>query len=79
MSYKALSLDDYYTNQVYSKPYQKEIKESKEFYLNIDIPTQVVEVPATSAYGSIIIIVLGIICIIISVFAMRKVTNKVIR
>ncbi len=53
-------------------------KSKKEFYLNIDIPTQVVEVPATSAYGSIIIIVLGIICIIISVFAMRKVTNKVI-
>ena len=37
---------------------------------------QIVEVPSTSAYGSIIIIVLGIICVIVSVFVMRKVTKK---
>ena len=37
---------------------------------------QIVEVPSTSAYGSIIIIVLGITCVIVSVFVMRKVTKK---
>ena len=37
---------------------------------------QIVEVPSTSAYGSIIIIVLGIICVIVSVFVMRRVTKK---
>ena len=37
---------------------------------------QIVEVPSTSAYGSIIIIVLGIVCVIVSVFVMRKVTKK---
>ena len=37
---------------------------------------QVVEVPSTSAYASIIIIVLGIICVIVSVFITRKMTNK---
>ena len=37
---------------------------------------QVVEVPSTSAYASIIIAVLGIICVIISVFVMRRVTKK---
>ena len=37
---------------------------------------QIVEVPSTSAYGSIIIIVLGIICIIVSVFVMMRVTKK---
>ena len=37
---------------------------------------QIVEVPSTSAYGSIIIIVLGIICVIVSVFVMRKMTKK---
>ena len=37
---------------------------------------QIVEVPSTSAYGSIIIIVLGIICLIVSVFVMRRVTSK---
>ena len=36
---------------------------------------QIVEVPSTSAYGSIIIIVLGIICVIVSVFVMRRVTE----
>ena len=36
----------------------------------------IVEVPSTSAYGSIIIIVLGIICVIVSVFVMRRVTKK---
>ena len=38
---------------------------------------QIVEVPSTSAYGSIIIIVLGIICVIVSVFVMRRVTKKI--
>ena len=37
---------------------------------------QVVEVPSTSAYGSVIIAVLGIVCVIVSVFVMRKMTNK---
>ena len=37
---------------------------------------EVVEVPSTSAYGSIIIAVLGIICVVVSVFVMRKMTNK---
>ena len=37
---------------------------------------QVVEVPSTSAYASIIIATLGIICVIVSVFVMRKMTNK---
>lgn len=37
---------------------------------------QVVEVPATSAYASVIIIVLGILCIIISVIVTKKLTNK---
>ena len=37
---------------------------------------QVVEVPSTSAYASIIIIVLGIICVIVSVFITRKMTRK---
>ena len=37
---------------------------------------QIVEVPSTSAYGSIIIIVLGIICVIVSAFVMRRVTKK---
>ena len=37
---------------------------------------QIVEVPSTSAYASIIIAVLGIICVIVSVFVMRRVTKK---
>ena len=37
---------------------------------------QVVGVPSTSAYGSIIIAVLGIVCVIVSVFVMKKITNK---
>ena len=37
---------------------------------------QIVNVPSTSAYASIIIIVLGIICVIVSVFVMRRVTSK---
>ena len=37
---------------------------------------EIVEVPSTSAYGSIIIAVLGIICVIVSVFVMRRVTKK---
>ena len=39
-------------------------------------PSQIVNVPATSAYASIIIIVLGIICIIVSVIVTRRVINK---
>lgn len=37
---------------------------------------QIVEVPSTSAYGSIIIAVLGIVCVIVSVLVMEKVTKK---
>ena len=37
---------------------------------------EVVEVPPTSAYASIIIIVLGIICVIVSIFMTRKITKK---
>lgn len=78
LSYKTLSLDDGYANQVYSKPYPKQIKESKEFYLDIDaeIPSQIVIVPPTSAYASVIIAILGIICVIISIFVMRKIIKK---
>ena len=39
-------------------------------------PSQIVNVSATSAYASIIIIVLGIICVIVSVIVTRKVTKK---
>ena len=39
-------------------------------------PSQIVNVPATSAYASIIIVVLGILCIIVSVIVTRKVTKK---
>lgn len=79
MSFKTLSLDDHYDNMIYSKPYQKQIKESKEFYLDIDMDTngpEIVEVPSTSAYGSIIIATLGIVCVIVSIFVMRRVTSK---
>ena len=37
---------------------------------------QVVEVPSTSAYGSIIIATLGIVCVMVSVFVMKRVTSK---
>ena len=37
---------------------------------------QVVEVPSTSAYGSIIIAALGIICVIVSVFVTRKMIKQ---
>ncbi len=37
---------------------------------------QVVEVPATSAYGSLIIATLGIICVIVSIIVTRKVIKK---
>ena len=43
---------------------------------NKNEPSQIVNVPATSAYGSIIIIVLGILCVIVSVIVTRKVTKK---
>ncbi len=39
-------------------------------------PSQIVNVSATSAYASIIIIVLGIICVIVSVIVTRKITKK---
>ena len=37
---------------------------------------EVVEVPSTSAYGSIIIATLGIVCVMVSVFVMKRVTSK---
>ena len=37
---------------------------------------EVVEVPSTSAYASIIIASLGIICVIVSVFVMKRVTKR---
>ena len=37
---------------------------------------QVVEIPATSAYGSLIIATLGIICVIVSIIVTRKVIKK---
>ena len=43
---------------------------------NKNEPSQIVNVPATSAYASIIIIVLGILCVIVSVIVTRKVTKK---
>ena len=43
---------------------------------NKNEPSQIVNVPATSAYVSIIIIVLGILCVIVSVIVTRKVTKK---
>ena len=39
-------------------------------------PSQIVNVPSTSAYASIRIIVLGIICVVVSVIVTRKVTKK---
>ena len=39
-------------------------------------PSQIVNVPATSAYASIVIIVLGIVCVIISIIVTRRVTKK---
>ena len=39
-------------------------------------PSQIVNVSATSAYASIIIIVLGIICVIVSVIVTSKITKK---
>lgn len=55
---------------------QDSSQDSSEENSNIDEPSQIVNVPSTSLYGSIIIIVLGIVCIIVSVFVMRKVTYK---
>ena len=43
---------------------------------NKNEPSQIVNVPATSAYASIIIITLGILCVIVSVIVTRKVTKK---
>ena len=43
---------------------------------NKNEPSQVVNVPATSAYASIIIITLGILCVIVSVIVTRRVTKK---
>ena len=43
---------------------------------NKNEPSQIVNVPATSAYASIIIIILGILCVIVSVIVTRKVTKK---
>ena len=43
---------------------------------NENEPSQVVNVPATSAYASIIIITLGILCVVVSVIVTRRVTKK---
>ncbi len=43
---------------------------------NKNEPSQVVNVPATSAYASIIIITLGILCVVVSVIVTRRVTTK---
>ena len=43
---------------------------------NKNEPSQVVNVPATSAYASIIIITLGILCVVVSVIVTRRVTKK---
>ena len=43
---------------------------------NKNEPSQIVNVPATSAYASIIIITLGILCVIVSVIVTRRVTKK---
>ena len=40
-------------------------------------PSQIVNVPPTSAYASIVIIILGILCVIVSVIVTRRVTKKV--
>ena len=39
-------------------------------------PSEVVSVPSTSLYGSIMIIILGIICIIVSIVVTRKLTRS---
>ena len=38
--------------------------------------SEIVTVPSTSLYGSIVIIVLEIACIIVSAFVTRRLTNK---
>lgn len=43
---------------------------------NKDNNPQIVEVPSTSLYGSVAIIILGIICILVSIFVTRRITNK---
>ncbi len=43
---------------------------------NTNEPSQIVNVPSTSAYASIIIITLGILCVIVSVIVTRIVTKK---
>ena len=39
-------------------------------------PSEIVNVPSTSLYGSVAIIILGIICIGISIYVTRKITTK---
>ena len=77
MSYKKMPLDDGFVNVIYSKPYSKNIKESKEFYLDIKADS-IVSVPATAAYIPLIILSVGLLAIILSfTVIMKKVRNNV--
>lgn len=57
----------YVTNNTYTKLKEQAID---------DTTADVVEVPSTSAFGSIIIAVLGIVCVLGSVLVTKKTTNK---
>ena len=75
MSYKKMPLDDGFINVIYSKPYSKNIKESKEFYLDIKADS-IVSVPPTAAYIPLIILSVGLLAIILSfTVIMKKVRN----
>ena len=77
MSYKKMSLDDGFINVIYSKPYSKNIKKSKEFYLDIKADS-IVSVPPTAAYIPLIILSVGLLAIILSfTVIMKKVRNNV--
>lgn len=62
-------------DQTDSKEYTINIKEKVSSSQDNQSP-EVVNVPATSLYGSIVIIILGIVCIMVSVFVMRRITKK---
>lgn len=51
------------------EPLQEETSDNNE-------TSEIVTVPLTSLYGSIVIIVLEIACIIVSAFVTRRLTNK---
>ena len=77
MSYKKMSLDDGFINVIYSKSYSKNIKKSKEFYLDIKADS-IVSVPPTAAYIPLIILSVGLLAIILSfTVIMKKVKNNV--